>query len=343
MKKIISLLTSATLLVSSASVIAADREARQPDVYVNAAKVEFADQNAYITDEGRTLVPARGVFEAMGCSVEWDEENYIVTVSDSSSDKKIILTIDDTVMKVVSDGKESEVVLEVPAQLMNDRTMIPLRAVSEALGCMIMWNEKSYTINISSTKSLTSEEFNSIVSSLLSGAGTQKPEEPAEPEMSEEEKMKVSIYSESENVGVGEEYEVCVKLDNAYTSSKLGGVTVAFEYDKSALEYVEESGDMYNSNGESSEGTIGVENPKYTTGAKIVFINTAGLSLNESGYVYKCKFKKLKDGEHTIALSNAYDKSVGYEVKITLNGEDGSVERYSGKTLSVDTTPIVLK
>ena len=164
MKKIISMATSAAILLSSVSVaVAADKEARQPDVYVNATKIVFADQSAYITDEGRTLVPARGVFEALGCSVEWDAENYVVNISDSDQQKNIVLTIDDADMKVKTGDEEVVKTLEVPAQLMIDRTMIPLRAVSEALGCMVMWDEGSYTINISEMKSISAEKFAEIM------------------------------------------------------------------------------------------------------------------------------------------------------------------------------------
>lgn len=170
MKKIISMATSAAILLSSVSVaVAADKEARQPDVYVNARKIVFADQSAYITDEGRTLVPARGVFEALGCSVEWDAENYVVNISDSDQQKNIVLTIDDADMKVKTGDEEVVKTLEVPAQLMNDRTMIPLRAVSEALGCMVMWDEGSYAINISEMKTISSEKFAEIMQDALSG------------------------------------------------------------------------------------------------------------------------------------------------------------------------------
>ncbi len=149
MKKIISILASVSLLTSaSVTTFGADKEARQPDVYVDGEIVEFADQNAYITDEGRTLVPARGVFEAMDCMVLWNAENYTVTVSNESLKKEILLTIDGADMKVVTDGKEETKTLDVPAKLMNNRTMIPLRAVSEALGCDVGWNDEEYRVDI---------------------------------------------------------------------------------------------------------------------------------------------------------------------------------------------------
>ena len=107
MKKLTSLFTAAALMLSASAAVAADKAAREPDVFVNETLVEFADQNAYITDEGRTLVPARGVFEAMDCKVDWDAENYVVTVTNESQKKEITLTIDYTELKVGTDGKET--------------------------------------------------------------------------------------------------------------------------------------------------------------------------------------------------------------------------------------------
>ena len=154
MKKIISILASVSLVASaSVATFGADKEARQPDVYVDGEIVEFADQNAYITDEGRTLVPARGVFEAMDCLVSWDAENYVVTVSNEALKKEIFLTINDTAMKVVTDGEEDVKTLDVPAALMNDRTMIPVRAIAESFDMTVDWDEAAQKVLIKTTKS----------------------------------------------------------------------------------------------------------------------------------------------------------------------------------------------
>ena len=153
MKKIVSIFAALSLLASSSTaVVAADREARNPDVFVDEKIIEFPDQGAYITNEGRTLVPARGVFEAMDCDVLWNAENYTVTVSNKGLKKEILLTINGSDMKVVTDGNEETKTLDVPAQLMNNRTMIPLRAVSEALGCDVGWNDDAYRVDIAKVK-----------------------------------------------------------------------------------------------------------------------------------------------------------------------------------------------
>jgi len=177
-KKTLALISAAALVASSAVALgiasdntSADNVTRNPAVYVDDTVVEFSDQKAYITDEGRTLVPARGVFEAMNCTVGWDAENYTVTVSNETLKKEILLTIDDTAMKVVTDGKEDSVTLDVPATLMNDRTMIPLRAVSEALGGDVEWDGENYQIHITSPEP-PKKEYDPLTSKIYLKAPT---------------------------------------------------------------------------------------------------------------------------------------------------------------------------
>lgn len=239
MKKLLSLLLAITLLVSfSTSAMAANREARQPDVFVNDTLVEFADQCAYITDEGRTLVPARGVFEAMDCKVDWDAENYVVTVTNESQKKEITLTIDNTEMKVVTDGNETVKTLDVPATLMNNRTMVPLRAISEALGCMVLWNGAEYSVSISYTKQITAEEFSQILQNIFNGSGDKedKEEEPEEQEpVVEPERAEASIYLKAPDseVKVGDVISVPVMISDV---KGLQGAMFRVKWDPAKLE-----------------------------------------------------------------------------------------------------------
>jgi len=246
MKKLTSLFTAAALMLSASAAVAADKEAREPDVFVNETLVEFADQNAYITDEGRTLVPARGVFEAMDCEVDWDAENYVVTVTNEAQKKEITLTIDNTEMKVVTDGKETVKTLDVPATLMNNRTMVPLRAISESLGCMVVWNEAEYSVGISYTKQITAEEFSQILQNIFNGSGDKgdKEEKPEKQEpviesdiKSDENTNPETVYTfSSVSARAGEVVEVELACESD-TDVKILGVAIT-EYDDSVLELI---------------------------------------------------------------------------------------------------------
>lgn len=93
----------------------------------------------------RTLVPLRAIFEALGATVEWDEN--IKTVTSVKDDITIKLTIGSD--KLYKNGEET--VLDVPAQVINDRTLVPVRAVSEGFGCLVEWIAESEQVMIHTT------------------------------------------------------------------------------------------------------------------------------------------------------------------------------------------------
>lgn len=110
-------------------------------VTVNGEAIQFSDQSPVIKDD-RTLVPARGVFEALGARVDWLGEARKVVIN--TADKNVTLTLDSDTYYVNGEAKQ----LDVPATLINDRTMIPIRAISESLGCTVDWDGDNRTVVI---------------------------------------------------------------------------------------------------------------------------------------------------------------------------------------------------
>lgn len=108
-------------------------------VTLNGVKIDFADQEPTIV-EGRTLVPLRAIFEALGASVEWDGATSTVTSQKDST--TISLTIGSNVLYRNGEAKT----LDVPAQIMNGRTMVPARAVAEAYGVKVDWDGYTQTV-----------------------------------------------------------------------------------------------------------------------------------------------------------------------------------------------------
>ena len=92
--------------------------------------------------EGRTLVPLRAIFEALGASVDWNNEEKRVT-SEKGGDKVTLVIGERRLHK-----NDKEIPLDVPAQIVNSRTMVPARAVSEALGCKVNWDGNTKTVTI---------------------------------------------------------------------------------------------------------------------------------------------------------------------------------------------------
>lgn len=121
-------------------------------VYVDGEKLNF-DQPPIIKDD-RTLVPMRKIFEALDAEVFWDEPSQSVTAV--SGDDVILLYIGQADLY-----KNGQVVytMPVPAQIINDRTLVPLRAVAESLGCEVAWDGIGYVIDIYGNTSATDPSY----------------------------------------------------------------------------------------------------------------------------------------------------------------------------------------
>ncbi len=120
------------------------------NVTINREKIEF-DQNPIIIS-GRTLVPLRKIFESLNAFVEWDDASQSVYAKKGATE--ISLTIDSNIAKV--NGKE--ILLDVPAKIVNDRTLVPARFVAETLNCNVGWNGDTNTVIINSYKPLADEK-----------------------------------------------------------------------------------------------------------------------------------------------------------------------------------------
>ncbi|MBQ9519525.1 MAG: family 10 glycosylhydrolase [Firmicutes bacterium] len=112
-------------------------------VYLDGEMVIF-DQKPII-ENGRTLVPMRAIFEALGMTVEWNNAKQRITATDPKG-TLIIMTIGDKIM--TADGKIVE--MDVPPKIVASRTLVPLRAISEAYNCKVEWDGVNRIINITS-------------------------------------------------------------------------------------------------------------------------------------------------------------------------------------------------
>ena len=97
-----------------------------------------------IISSGRTLIPVRAVFEDLGAYVSWNADKRIVAVKYNGIEVK--LTIDSNVAYVSGTAKT----MDVPATIINGRTLIPVRFVAENLGLSVGWDDSTRTVNIMS-------------------------------------------------------------------------------------------------------------------------------------------------------------------------------------------------
>ena len=104
-------------------------------------KMQSYDQPPVLINNS-TMVPMRGIFETLGAKVLWDEATKTVTATKKDIVVKLVLNQDIAFIN----GKS--VKLAAKAQIMNNRTMVPLRFVSEALNANIEWDQATYTVTI---------------------------------------------------------------------------------------------------------------------------------------------------------------------------------------------------
>lgn len=150
MKKLVaSVLLGVTLvgLLQSESIIEAAKKniVGHPDlaVLVDGRKVIFQGGNP-VMEEGRVQVPLRGIGEALGAEVNFDEAAKKVTYT--KTDKSIVLTIGSK--QALVDGKS--VAVDTEAKAVRGRTYVPLRFVSENLGEAVSWDQAGQWVWIGS-------------------------------------------------------------------------------------------------------------------------------------------------------------------------------------------------
>jgi hypothetical protein len=96
-------------------------------------------------DNGRVLVPLRGVFERLGATVAWDDQTQTVLAQRGTT--SVSLVIGNT--QAMINGRPA--MMDVPAMLVGGRTMVPLRFVSQTLGANVNWDAATSTVAIASS------------------------------------------------------------------------------------------------------------------------------------------------------------------------------------------------
>lgn len=111
-------------------------------VIVNGVYVDFDQQP--VIENSRTLVPMRAIFEALGADVRWDNDTQSV-MAESTDGKRITLIIGSKSMLV---NNKDMITLDVAPKIMGSRTMVPLRAISEALDCKVDWDNAARLVTV---------------------------------------------------------------------------------------------------------------------------------------------------------------------------------------------------
>ncbi|MDR2166927.1 MAG: hypothetical protein LBE35_03625 [Clostridiales bacterium] len=97
-----------------------------------------------VIENDRTLLPVRFMAYALGADIDW-------TPATETDPLTVFLTLDGQTL-VIPIGQLSEELAElgmdVPAQIIDDRTMVPLRFISESFGAQVNWDGDARSIEI---------------------------------------------------------------------------------------------------------------------------------------------------------------------------------------------------
>ena len=136
-KKFVAVGISALLASNTVPVFA---ELPDISVKIDGKTIEFDVPPMIISD--RTMVPMRKIFEEFGYVVDWNGDEQFVIADGLNS---VYMKIGESTMKV--DGEEIQ--MDTPPQIVDGRTLIPLRALAESIGCYVDWDGETRTVDIS--------------------------------------------------------------------------------------------------------------------------------------------------------------------------------------------------
>lgn len=125
--------------------------AKEVKIEIDGKAMVPKDMPAVIID-GRTMLPMRQIAQELGCEVNWNEaakQIYVMRGSDI-----IVFTVDSKTG--YENGKKFT--MDVPATIVNDRTMLPVRALADALHLNIKWNDPNRIVSIQSGDTVVKDE-----------------------------------------------------------------------------------------------------------------------------------------------------------------------------------------
>lgn len=296
--------------------IAANAQAKDVSVTVDNRVINFTDQAPVIEDD-RVMVPLRDVFNAMGATVEWYGEERKVTVEAKDNRSRLIFHIDSndfsklnfvTILEVVTENFTTD----VAPKIINDRTMLPLRVVSESFGADVNWDPETYTVTIAS------KEFKNVL-----GVEAYDAEKYAE---FSKALPAISLSADKETVAAGDSVTLSVNLSNVtpIENANLTGISVAVNYDPERFEY---AGCKSIGETETEEPYAISDNAVFKEGvAKVVYVLNPEISH---------EFKDRKIAEFTFKAKAAGDTEFSVSDTYTAGNNDNFISVFVGDKIKI--------
>lgn len=317
-KKIICAVLSAVSILAASSAFAEV----VPGVYVDGRKIMFTDQQPIIESD-RILIPARGVMEATGARVGWYPQTKKVQIQSHDSWRIADFIIDSdtlTSAKIRENLISSDIEtfkLDVPAKIINDRTMIPLRAINDAFKYQTEWDDETKTAYVTTDRIAPTAEKNA----------------------------EIYLTADKQDVKKGDTVNVLVNIsgfekETSDAGQAITGVTLGLIYDKTKLEFA----DATICNNDTDISGIGASNVDFEEDE----LKTVNVTVDEDaclksdGVFYKITFTALADDCGTVALSNRYNTRLGYDTTFVLS-KDSETKMITPEDYYINTTPIEIK
>lgn len=138
---------SITLFMASFHTVSASDKIK---VFLNTE--ELVLDQAPIIKNGRTLMPIRFISERFGADVKWDQKKKVVTIKTGYYEPSTYtLSIGKKTVTVTSGTEVRKIHLDTSSQVINGRTVVPLRFVGEILGINVVWDSKNKDVYLSNT------------------------------------------------------------------------------------------------------------------------------------------------------------------------------------------------
>lgn len=341
MKKIFSLVLACAMSCTLFATAFAELQVgtTNPTVRVDDRELIFDDQKAIIDiSANRTLVPVRGVFEAMGARVTWvaDKSKVIIIAKDNL--KRVELYINNPVMTVYKatsllTSEKSEVTLETVPVIYNNRTMMPLRAICEAMDATVDWYGETHTIDVHS------KAYNKYIA--------QKTEENGDGYSLKDDAVNMTITVDKTEVQAGDTVNILVNVSNtaAYADTELCGGMITMKYNMDNFDYV---GAELLQDGEVRTDVEVTPNETFQGDSVRVLFLVVGTPEDRGPKaadtaVYRLTFKAKNDNGGEFALTDRTNGKGLIDCNLLYDHIDDiySLDEYDA--LHIDTTPVVVK
>jgi len=145
MKKTVSIILMVVIMASCICVNAKS----DIKVTLDGNEVYFPDVKPFIDERDRVLVPIRFVSEELGALVDWENESQTAVIKQDKDEIRY------TVYKPMAYINGEMIAMDTYGILKDCRTMVPIRFISELLGCTVVWDKNTSTVVITSPKEVT--------------------------------------------------------------------------------------------------------------------------------------------------------------------------------------------